>query len=644
MQSVLNPPLRPRNGRTLEVLGIARISGLNQDELSLDDQAALYRRWLDRHYGKPFHLRMVAGRGKGEVLDRREAAEAQEAVETGRYDLVITEDLGRIFRRIHAYLFCETCEDHTTRLIAINDHVDTAGNWRLAAIFAVLRHESYNQDTSERIKRTLRNRFQQGGVFQIPIYGYIKPPGAKGDTDVRKDPRAEPVYDEWFRRLEAGATYAEVADWLNDTAVKPGPYSRSPAWTGRMVRQVTFNPILKGVRQRNRKTTVRHNASGERRSVPAPPEDLLSRECPHLAFVEPKRYDRLIRQLRGRNGRYTRGRGGPDRRKGVSRKRTAWPGQHVRCGVCGRLYYWGGHGQTERMMCAGCRDYRCWNAVTFDGVEAGQRLGEAILAEVEGLPDFDPAFAGRVRAKAEARRGDRDRGLAAVSAALEAVGKQLGRVTGAIAEAGMSPALKEKLASLEADRERLLERRDALERQPAPDVALPTMAEIRRLARDALGALAAGSPEFGRLMRELVPHLAVYPYRLIDDGRPVLRAKLTLNLAALVPPAGRVEGLEEVLRRELTVDLFDRPQRVEFRERVVRLRAGGRTERQVAAELGITVTAAQRAAALQRLMDGRGLTDPYEAVTEPPAACGQMRRHRHKRYKFEPLEGGGEAA
>src|SRR5262245_41938850 len=115
----LQPPLTPRNGHTVEVLGIARISTDHQDPRSLEDQEALYRRWLDQHVGGPYRLEMIAGRGSGECLDRDEARRARDAVEAGRLDLVIAEDLGRIFRRVHALLFCERCEDRGTRLIAL---------------------------------------------------------------------------------------------------------------------------------------------------------------------------------------------------------------------------------------------------------------------------------------------------------------------------------------------------------------------------------------------------------------------------------------------------------------------------------------------------------------------------------------------
>jgi hypothetical protein len=49
--SSLHPPLQPRRGNVLRVMGVARISTLSQDEKSLADQEALYRQWLDQIYG-----------------------------------------------------------------------------------------------------------------------------------------------------------------------------------------------------------------------------------------------------------------------------------------------------------------------------------------------------------------------------------------------------------------------------------------------------------------------------------------------------------------------------------------------------------------------------------------------------------------
>lgn len=637
----LQPPLAARNGRKLKVLAICRISTVNQDEKSLEDQEASYREWITRHTDLPFDLTVIASQGSGECLDRKEYLHAIELVESGGYDLVITEDLGRICRRVHAHLFCEACEDYQTRLLALNDHVDTeCEGWRLNSFFAVMRHETYNRDTSQRIRRSLRNRFTQGGVFQCEIYGYVKPEGAETDDDVHKDPAAEPVYDEWFRMLESEATYAEVADWLNENGISTGPYCRADKWDGKMVARITDNEILKGTRVRNDKMSRRINRTGRRRSVKAPPEDRLERHCPHLAFIDPERYDRVIRKLKVTNGRYGHNdENGRNPRKNIPKKRTRWPGQHVYCGRCGRLYVYGGHGQKEHLMCTGAREYKCWNGITVDGPLAAQKLSEAIFERIAGMPDFDANFLAMVREEWQQCHDQRQRQVRQIETQLARVDREAANVVQAIRTSGGNAILLRELQRLEAEKNRLLGERDEAEQTPVQCMEIPSMDEIRRLARESFEGLAVESPEFGRQMKRLIPRIVVNPYRLIDGGRIVLRAKFNLDLSSYVTGLERNPGCSSPLRDVLVVDLFDPPQREEYRERVHHLRSEKLTERQVAERLGITVPAAQRAAGLSRLMDERGLSDPYVQVTEPPEDYTKLRRHKHKRYTFDPLDG-----
>jgi DNA invertase Pin-like site-specific DNA recombinase len=643
MSASLDPPLIPRHGQKLKVLVSCRISGDNQDVKALADQEALYRRWLGEHTELPYDMEVLAGRGSGEYLDREEYLQAIAKVESRQYDLFLSEDLARICRRVHAHIFCETCEDNDTRLISINDHVDTGReDWHLNAFFATMRHEMYNADTAKRIRRSLRNRFTQGGVFQCNIYGLIKPAGAKSDSEVIKDPVAEPVYDEWFLRLENGASYSEVGDWLNDNNIPTGPYCRQKKWTGTMVARVTHNPILKGVRIRNDKVSKRVNKTGHRRSVKAPPQERLERFCPHLVFIEPERYDRVIRLVDQRNACYRRkGVDGLDTRKNVPKKRTAWPGQHLCCGVCGRIYHWTGVSPNKIMMCSGAETYRCWNSVALNGQIATQKLTQAILAEIRGLPDFDEAFMTKLLQKLEAdhhnRSGRRQERLARATE----VARQIGLVTNAIAEIGSSRSLLDKLRQLEAEQDDLREEERAEQaREAAGTHFLPTAADIRQAGERMFVSFTADDPEIGRLLHRIIPELHVNPYRLCDGGAVVLRARFTLYLARLIPNAIAHQMTEGPPRKDMVVDLFDPPQRVAYRQEVMRLRGQGLTEREVAQRLGITTTAAQRAAALDRQMRALGLTDPYQPIHEPPADYGKLRRHQHPRYRFESHDPG----
>ena len=641
MKSYLNPPLVPRNGTALLVLIIARISTLHQDEKSLDDQVALCRNWLIEHTNLPSELTPISSRGSGEYLDRIESAKAIELIESRRYDLIITEDLGRIYRRIEALNFCEFCADFDTRLVAINDQVDTAqDNWRLSAFFGVLRHEAYNKDTSARIRRTLRNRFSQGGVIQTLPYGYEKPEGCKDDSLLRKLPEAEQVYDRWFTMLEEGASFAEIADRLNAEGIPTGPYCRSERWTSSMVGRITANPILKGVRVRNNKMAKRINKTGRRRSVDAPPEERLERNCPNLAFLDPDRFDRVNRIVAEKNGKYKRnGDGSGDPRRGVSKKRTPWPGQHVLCGVCGRLYYRGGHGKTDHLMCSGSREHKCWNGATFDGPWAAGKLADAILAEIESLPEFESTFLADLRREMNAQESERSARLRELDGRQKTLIRGKENILEAIRQSGSKSYLIEEGDRLQAELDRLARDREELVRSNGVVVALPSIERIKTAARQAFADLAIDSPEFSRYLRRLISRFFVKPYQLIDGGEVVLRAHLTLNLASIVDASTHGNAYGTLLERELIVDLFTPPQRVEHLKAVSEMTAQHIKQRDIGAALGITQTAVQRSLALARQIEKLGLSDPYQLVTEPPSESGRLRRHLHPRYGFEPLEG-----
>src|SRR5438067_389894 len=131
MSFSIDPPLVPKKGNSLHVLGIARISTEHQDKRSLDDQKNKLREFVSGCFTGSVDWKVLATQGSGEHLDRKELHDAEQLIESGTVDLVIAEDLGRICRRHRAYDFCELCEDNNTRLIAIGDRVDTGQDgWR----------------------------------------------------------------------------------------------------------------------------------------------------------------------------------------------------------------------------------------------------------------------------------------------------------------------------------------------------------------------------------------------------------------------------------------------------------------------------------------------------------------------------------
>lgn len=178
--------LSPRNGHTLVVGIVARISGgPNQKELSLRDQEDHAKEVVAELYDGPVDFRVIATKGKGERLDRPELAQVEKMLRSRELDLLVAEDVGRIVRGAEASWLCGIAVDHGTRVIAPNDGIDTIeDSWEEDVISACRDHVGHNAHTSKRLKHKLMNRFTKfGGAMAREIYGYIVPEDAKTYDD-----------------------------------------------------------------------------------------------------------------------------------------------------------------------------------------------------------------------------------------------------------------------------------------------------------------------------------------------------------------------------------------------------------------------------------------------------------------------------
>ena len=103
MKSRRSRELAPRNGHTLVVGIVARISGCaSQKDLSLDDQVDHGKEEIAELYSGPTEYRVIATTGKGEALDRPELAEIERMIRSDELDVLVMEDAGRLVRGIEA--------------------------------------------------------------------------------------------------------------------------------------------------------------------------------------------------------------------------------------------------------------------------------------------------------------------------------------------------------------------------------------------------------------------------------------------------------------------------------------------------------------------------------------------------------------
>lgn len=634
---------KPKNGDTFKVLAFGRISTKHQDEKSLEDQEQYVLEYLQRIMpDAKFEITAIAGQGSGQYLDREEFVELSDKVASGQYDIVIAEDLARILRRVQAFTFCEDAEDNATRVITINDYLDTKDdNWRQTAFFAAYKHASFCSETASRIRRSHRNRFMQGAIVLEVQYGYIKPHPKANDEHVHKDPAAIPIYEKWISMLEAGAKYSEVARWLNKNSVPVDPpkrkkrKNRCEKWTGATVKRLTYNPLLKGERHRNKRITTRINKTGRPKLIDAPPEELLIRKVPHLAFVESDRWDRLIRELDRRNKKYQRSKEKKnDPRAGIPKRKTRWPGQHLRCGVCGRLFVFGGHGKKYRMMCNGAREYTCYNSLTVDAVQVAEAVAGDIRDLVRDLPSFNDDWASQYEAQRKKLQVSKDAELGRVAEQLKNEERELKNLIEGLASLGQSEAILKTIDSKESSVNKLKDNKYQLEQADRQTVALPSWEEIMAVADESFTDLAVECEEFGRLMKSVVTDFFVLPYQLADGGAIQPRITFRACLAPLV-----AHPSIDLLQFVRMVDLFKEPKRLRFMRPVVERVNAGEKHAEIAEQLGIFKSEVGYAMMLHRRMQALVISDPWIAMTNASQVYDSYKRVRNPIFNFEPLEG-----
>lgn len=644
----LTPPLVPRDGATLRVVFFCRVSSPGegkQDIRSLTDQEALLRQWLSAHYDGKHDVQVIAGSGSGEIRDRPEFLKLQRIVTTNAVDLILCEDVGRVLRSVQVTDFIGLCIDHQTRLISINDSIDTAErSWFSHAIMASFHHEISNRDTSDRIKRSHRARFQNGGCVGTLPYGYIKKPGAKTDADVERDPAARSVLKHWFEMLEEGASFGEVADYLNQKKVPLPKYCRSNRWTGTMVGRITRNPIYKGLRERNRKKSVRHNQSGKYRCVKADPSELLTREVPHLAFFDAEYFDRVVAMVNRRNACYARPKvNGHDPLLHRPKKQTRWPGQHLRCGVCGRMFLFSGFSDKDMMKCKGVTEHKCWNAAGIHAERSAQKILHAILDHLERMPEFDQVLRSQVEDEYRKLVADRTSQLDRLKDEDKKIRQKIDRLTEAIENGQAAGALVEALQNREMELADITAQIAKLTTQAPPSIALPSMNEIRKIARERLGEIDVSAPDLHRALHELIPDLRVFPYRLLDGTTMVQRASVKVSLLPLVESSNLRREVIDALTFELEVPLYDVPEWVAKMPDIMAYREASRhrkhnSRKQAAKKFGFSELTIKQAEDLWAKMKARCTNDPYERVNAPLNNLRNYFVHKHPRYRFEPLE------
>ena len=176
------------------------------------------------------------------LADRATIRRAEELITCGRIDLVIAEDLSRIYRNPRLqYDFVQNAVDNGCRVVCIADNLDTGTeHWEVMLGAAAFRHGMFIPDVRRRVRRTATHAFHNGGMVLKIRYGYRRLSkeeaasahfGPKG-LRIAKVPECTETIRRMCRWVHEGVSYVRIAERLNQAGIRPGPYARQERWTG----------------------------------------------------------------------------------------------------------------------------------------------------------------------------------------------------------------------------------------------------------------------------------------------------------------------------------------------------------------------------------------------------------------------------
>lgn len=633
-------PLVPKDPTVpLRVVAMGRISTVHQDIENIEASYRYIQDYLHRIYQGPMNIKLLGEQASGMLTDRATIREAEELVASGKVDLMIAEDLARIYRNPrHQYRFVQDCVDQGTRVICVGDSLDTADeNWEITLGAAALRHGLHIPDTRRRVRRTATHAFHRGGMVQKIRYGYRRlsaeqaasaqfgPQGLR----IARRPECTPIIRQMMDRVMRGDPYAAVADWLQSEGAEPGPYVKSGRWTARLVVELLDGPILSGTRT-FRDTICRPIfRTGKHKSVKnAEPE---MERCPELAHLTIEEHTLLRQEIACRRAQRKGQTPQLSKRRGIPRSRSLWPGQAVACAVCGGLMYYSGQHLRCRNSLARFGG-SCWNHVQVPTSIARERTIAWLVRYLPGHGSARHALAQAVWTivdRSRRRSGDGNGDLPRDIASME---RQAANLAAAIAEGGRLHALVEKLKAIETalKQARAVEssHRDERAAQGGPS----SVEDVEKSLEPVLRSLTDSSLEFADVMRRLFPKFVVHPVQSLDHGQVRPRVRFTFCPSALgaLGAHGPIEqfGVADV---EVVFDLFDPPLHIlHMSECTIAKREHPDVSlKGLAMRLGINHMTVKRALDYARRMETDGIDDSYRELQERPTSASRW--HRTKR-------------
>jgi site-specific DNA recombinase len=608
-------PRRPDGVLWLALLG--RVSTEHQRKENITaSQNACEKLMKPLHDGDIKFLRF-GDQGSGWLAHRTAIDEVYRLIEEELIDGVIAEDLARPFRNPRfQFEFAQRCKDHNVRLICPGDALDTADpNWEVVLHAAVIRHGMVVPETRRRVRRTADHNFDNGGMVLKFPFGYrrVSPEeAARGDGErIARLPECTPVFREIAFRILRGDSYESIAEWLNNAEIPTGEYASSKVWTGKLVRDLMRNVLLSGVRtfRAFEFEIVYQTGEHNRKKNPNP----STRFVPSLAHFSPAEHREIIYAMDERKEackpKTEHG------RKNRPRRMTLWPGQHLRCTICGDELFWYGKVLRCRNASPG-RPRSCWNQTVVKAAQIRSKLLPEIVGTLKTRPLAYEAFLSSAWNEFELTFNKSLRRQKSLKEEIRSLEKDL-KTLGDLLVRKSSDDLLNRFCAAEELIEAKKEELSAFEAAGDAQQLYRTREEFEADLDRALLRLAGSSFGFQQLLKRLFPDFAFIPVQAFDSGQVHPRVRLTIPSDA-----------ETTASHVIEIDAFDSPNHVRLANRVAELKTDHPewSFQAIADFLKEGRQSVFQAYKTATRMREAGLTEPYEVLTDAPAYASRWRK------------------
>ena len=569
------------------------------------------------------------------------------AIAARKWNLIVVEDSGRLFRHETACgQLIESAFDNGIRVIAINDDVDTADeDWEDPLHQAMRHHAKANRYTSKRIKRAHDGLFRSGAAIGLLKPGYLRKPSHPA---TQHEPEQGPFFDEldptWthvileaYERIARKEPAWFVGEWLTKVGLPKCGNCLSNAWSDKNVIAMIRRTVYRGFEPFRDTVVKKKYGSGQHKQIPNERDLVVTREMPHLRIVSDALWYAANDVIDGRNMRKNRPTGLDHPKTGIPRDSHGPLSQIFFC-RCGAKMHMDGRG-TGGYRCSAAPSGSCWNKATALRALAHSKIGATIADRLIASDGIIETLIDRVRRAMQDGEPfkKRDDELRKEETELTDICDRLTHLIEKAKEKSVDRLMK-RLQSREAELARVTAEREWLKTQQTTISSLPTKEQIAVKLQEVGKKILDMDREAGCLLRQFVSRITAFPCRQFGSNKVVLRARIQMQLASLLPAhltaffkgesANAIPILTPV---EITVDLFDPSNGPKHFVRALALSEAGITLEQIGKELGISKRAAHVAVQFGRDMKEAGLTDPFIELTEAPQEASRWRFQRRYR-------------